>query len=293
MKRRVLLSVSLITCLLLWPAPAMAAPSEWDARIFQDANGSFVGQTVIRTLSNSKLKVVAPFIRQVGNNKYLTVHFWRGTCSNRGEELIASSKKKSTPYGYIEFTMILNKKQSRIISGALSVASVAISLDGNCGEFRRPESTGMIRSNPTLFGNPGRYEEWEMTIVSINDDAYPELLDANMFNDPPHPGWQYVLFNARVKYLGDQSSSTRWFNSRVRAVGASGRTYQNSLSYSCGVFPEPDITVLGSGIEMFPGSTIEGNLFCLEVQSSDLASLVVYFGADNLPYDQRTWWAIR
>ena len=293
MARRALLSVILLSCLLLLPVPATAAPARWDARIYQVANGGFVGQVVIRTLKGAQLKIVSPFIGQIGNNRSVTIQFWRGTCQDRGSEIVTSRKKQSSPYGYLKFSLLMNKKQSRAVSSALKETTVAITLNGNCGVFQRPGSVGTMRSNPNPFGTPGRYEGWEMTLLSINEDAYPELLDANMFNDPPHPGWQYVLVNARVRYIGEESGNTRWFNTYARAVGASGRTYQNSFSYSCGVLPEPDITVFGSGIEMFPGSSIEGNLFCLEVQSSDLNSLVIYFGDDDLPYDQRTWWAIR
>jgi hypothetical protein len=287
------LSMLLLVAILAWPSPAASQTSKWDARVFQNTNGLFVGQVLIQRLSNKTLKINVPFVGQVGNSKTIRISLWRGTCENFIEQLVPTRSKKSTFYGVFTDNYTLTKAQSQKVTGALSSDTVAIVLNDNCGVFEIPGSTGRIRTKPIPFGLSGRYNEWEMTLLSVNEDAYAALSSANSFNKAPHVGWQYVLFYVKLKYLGHDSASTAWFITEAKAVGVSGRTYQWSYGYSCGVLPEPDITALSAGIEIFPGDPIEGNLFCLEVKSSDLQSLVVYFGRDDLPYRQRTWWAIR
>lgn len=282
-------AILLVASLFVFPAPTQAAPSKWDARIYQDFSGEFVGQATVKVLSNGKLQIVVPFVSMVGNSKSIWTQLWRGTCQDRGGALISPFKKKSTPYGYIKFSLNLSTAQSRSVKTELSKGSVTISIGGNCGTFQLPGAAGKVRSNPIPFGATSRYEEWNLTFLSINDDAFSELLNANIFNDPPHPGWQYVLFYVEIMYLGKDSSSTSSVYLDVQAVGVSGRTYKNSFAYRCGVLPEPEIT----HIELFPGRPIQGNLFCLEIQSSDLDSLVVFLGYDDLPYNERIWWAVR
>ncbi|CAN5805771.1 hypothetical protein BH23CHL2_BH23CHL2_18930 [soil metagenome] len=65
-----------------------------------------------------------------------------------------------------------------------------------------PIEPGRGRSNPLPFGEAGRTPDgnWEVQILEVvrGQAAYDMLLVANQFNDPPEPGFEYVLFNIRA-----------------------------------------------------------------------------------------------
>jgi len=109
---------------------------------------------------------------------------------------------------------------------------------------------------------------WTIAVLSVTPDATEQILQENMFNDPPAAGNQFFMARIRASYNGPDSDEFGG-RYRLRAVGSS------ALGYSCfennaGVTPDrlPDS-------ELFTGASIEGNI-AWEIKSSDAESLVMY-----------------
>jgi hypothetical protein len=80
-----------------------------------------------------------------------------------------------------------------------------------------PSQAGAGRDNPIPVGSIGTTDDWEMQIIEAvrGDAAYSRLLEVNQFNEPAPEGFEYVLLNIRVKYLGSdteaQDMNEFWF----------------------------------------------------------------------------------
>ena len=155
-----------------------------------------------------------------------------------------------------------------------------------------PAPIGQSRQNPTPFGalvvlededNP--QDHWEVSVLSLNDDAWKIIRTENSFNDPPEPGNQFVMVTVRMKYLGPDSV-TLLGDYRFRALGNSGVVY-SPFRQSCGVIPD-DLPIQ----ELFTGGQVEGNV-CWQVASSDVESLVMFIEPDSILSEQRVWMTIR
>lgn len=100
-------------------------------------------------------------------------------------------------------------------------------------------------------------DEWRVQVLSIDEDAWPEIASVWEYNDPPAPGYRYVMARVRVTYVGNDSSGY---------VGGLNFNYldaNNVLSTgSCGVIPDE----MDDFRWLFPGSATEGNV-CWPVAS--------------------------
>ena len=101
-------------------------------------------------------------------------------------------------------------------------------------------------------------DEWRVQILSIDPDAWPEISEESMFNDPPDPGYQYVMARVRVTYVGTDSSGS-FIDLDFDYLDAN----RVLATDSCGVIPDP---LLGGYGSIFPGSAKEGNV-CWSVAS--------------------------
>ena len=128
------------------------------------------------------------------------------------------------------------------------------------------------QSNPIPMGQYFRAPSspWELKVISVDTDAWPEIDAENQFNDPPAAGNKFVMVQIEVRNRG--SASDR-FSASLSAVGTRAVEY-TTFGNSCGVIPNrfPSLT------RIFSGGTLKGNI-CFEVQTSDIASLLL-FGDD-------------
>jgi len=156
------------------------------------------------------------------------------------------------------------------------------------------------KSNPVPLGQYFRppSSPWELKVVSVDWDAWPEIQAANQFADPPDPGNRYVSVRISV---GNRASTPREFHTLVRnkigTVGASlvaqdSRDASNSCTYN----KMPD--KFDNERDIFPGGELEGSV-CFEVLSSDINSLFLYGDYDALDLSDRTYdndlwfWSLR
>ena len=114
-----------------------------------------------------------------------------------------------------------------------------------------------------------------MRVNSVTPDATQQVLDANEFNDPPAPGDQFFMVSITATYTGSGSADAGDVIDELDAVGASNVSYTQGLENNCGVLPDPDFLLAYSGVNVFTGGSVTGNI-CWSVQSSDAASLEMY-----------------
>jgi hypothetical protein len=136
--------------------------------------------------------------------------------------------------------------------------------------------TGLSRNDPVAFGQtltvpPG----WEITVLDVDWDAWPEVHAENMFNEPPEEGYRMVMVTVRAKNVqsGDKSD---WISDYDFEMVGSRNTIYPLSGLWCGVIPD-DL-----GGEVFPGGTLEGNAcFQAGIDETDLLLIAALEWSDE------------
>ena len=128
-----------------------------------------------------------------------------------------------------------------------------------------------IRTNPVPLGQYFRppSSHWELRVVSVDRDAWPEIQTDSGFGDPPETGNTYV--SIRIAVLNRGSASESFSPYFMDTVGAS-QVSQNAFGGGCWLWM-PDS--FDTSLIIFPGGELEGNV-CFEVRTSDVGSLVLF-----------------
>ena len=133
------------------------------------------------------------------------------------------------------------------------------------------------RMNPIPLGQQvgavttelGETRQYNVTVLETvrGEPAWVAVQDANMFNDPPAEGNEYVLARARVEYLSGPSDETSeisvWDFNIVTSAGV-------TLDPPSIVDPEPAFEA-----QFFPGGSVEGWM-TFEVPANDPVPLLVF-----------------
>jgi hypothetical protein len=149
---------------------------------------------------------------------------------------------------------------------------------------------GSMRGNPFPLGTTATVPDWQFRINSVTFDAWPLIQAANLFNDPPAPGWEDVLISVTMTYTGAWSGAatgTPWLDfSSLEYVGSSNVAYTDyDLSHECGVPPDP---WLGDYDTVFPGGSVTGNE-CFQIEIGDAGSLEGFWDSAS----PGPWFALR
>ena len=123
----------------------------------------------------------------------------------------------------------------------------------------------------------------ELTVVGIirGQEAWNLISDANMFNDPPLSGYEYVLVKIRFHYISSSPTLAQVYNwYYFQLVSSQGET----LGIPYVVEPEPRLN------PVYPGATTEG-WEALLVKVDDPAPLLT-FGTDWGSTTSRTWFKL-
>ena len=153
------------------------------------------------------------------------------------------------------------------------------------------------RSNPVPLGQhfrpPG--SPWSLKVVSVDNDAWPEIQAEPGSRSPPADGNRYVLINIEVTNRGTNAES---FAARsLGTISSSNVEFYVDTSIACGThsaIPDP----FGHKRRIFPGGSLQGNI-CTEVPISDLNSLLLfgdYYDLDLTDFEYRDdiwFWALR
>jgi hypothetical protein len=166
--------------------------------------------------------------------------------------------------------------------------NLAMSLDGT---FITTADLGYSRTNPAPIGMTltTQFESLddtytaEVTMVQVirGQEAWNLVYDANMFNDPPPSGYEYVLAKIRFHYISCTPTPDKkfdWYYYDV--VSSEGVEIDDPFL----VEPEPRLSAV------YPGATTEGWLG-LQVEIGDPAP-VLTFGTDWGGTTSRTWFKL-
>jgi len=128
------------------------------------------------------------------------------------------------------------------------------------------------RSDPVRLGDGQDLGDgWSLALIGVRHDAAEEIAAANMFNDPPESGRQFVLVDLIVAYNGLEDPRSIFLYVSFDAVGQGNVGYN---SFGCGVLPND----LDSSREVFSGGFVSGQI-CFDVDAGDADSLVLYASA--------------
>jgi hypothetical protein len=132
----------------------------------------------------------------------------------------------------------------------------------------KPEPVGLTRENPVPLGHaltvpPG----WEIKVLSVDWDAWPEVQAENMFNDPPQSGYRMIMVRVSAKNVQSGGDTDLVWDVDFAFVG-SQNVVRKPFDPSCGVIPD-DIWA-----ELFPGGRTEGNV-CFQAPTTETGLLMI------------------
>ena len=140
---------------------------------------------------------------------------------------------------------------------------------------------GTRRTNPVLEGSTLLTDDGlGITVMSVNEDAWPEIQAESSWNDPPKSGNKFRIIEVRVQVVNGHYDATNSISPYdFKAVGSSGIKF--SVGGECGAVPNE----LNS-TTMFQGAVIQGNL-CVEVPETE-TDLQIYYESG---YDSQKYWS--
>lgn len=132
----------------------------------------------------------------------------------------------------------------------------------------KPAADAGTRENPLPAGQAHDIGDgWTVKVAGYNPEGNALVEAANMFNEDPAPGQQYVVVQIDATNTGSETRSP--FDLTFELLGSAGVTLPLSLA-GC-VAPEPQWSSLG---EAYPNATLSGFL-CALVPSEQVPSLVL------------------
>jgi hypothetical protein len=143
------------------------------------------------------------------------------------------------------------------------------------------------RESPIPLGQRATVGGWGVVVRSVRIASYDEMLEENMFNDPPIEGRSFVLLDVSLSNKTETEDSV--FG--VLDFGVLGPSNVVVTDYdfdtSCGVVPNE----LDTFAEVFPGGTIRGNL-CYQINQRELGETLFFAEAWSISDSQRLWFAL-
>jgi len=110
---------------------------------------------------------------------------------------------------------------------------------------------GTSRAEPAELGTKILENPWEFEILEVvrGDEAYDALMEANMFNEPPRDGFEYILLKFHVRNLGTVEEAEDIGGNMFHVTGDNNVLYR----YPYVVEPEPDLEA-----RLYPGGEWTG-----------------------------------
>ena len=135
-----------------------------------------------------------------------------------------------------------------------------------------PMPLGSSRTNPVPIGiSVMASNGLVLTVISADNDAWPEIQAANEWNDPPSDGNQYRMFRVKVQNIsGDDNNPIDVGEYNFEAVGSFSIKY-DTWNASCSWSSIPDSLSVG----IFNGATTEGNI-CFQVPIEESGIVISY-----------------
>ena len=140
-----------------------------------------------------------------------------------------------------------------------------------------PNSELGSRNNPIPLGKTAKVNDWELQIVTVNEDAFEVVSEQDPYATAPLSNEKFVLLEVRAVYQGNDSGDPNT-DLRVKIIGSGGNSFSKVCSYTTETF-------LNNG-ETFPGATIRGNL-CFVVEVNQIQGSTVSIQGDFSTEDRK------
>ena len=129
-----------------------------------------------------------------------------------------------------------------------------------------PGSTldGAYALGEVMIGSDGT----EISVVEITADAWPLVLAANRYNDPPKEGNRFFMVRVEVTNPSDALQSVDIDKYDFEFIG-DNRVVYTQFDNDCGIAPDELDT------EIFPGGRNEGNV-CFELPQEERGLILIY-----------------
>lgn len=140
---------------------------------------------------------------------------------------------------------------------------------GTPAEARPEGAAGASPDNPVAYMETLRAPDWEVRLLEVarGEQAAELLAGASSFNDPPQPGFEYLLARVAVSYVG--AADTAHAYARLFRVLDGGGELVPSLSFVDVEVPEPALEA-----DLRPGEAAEGWI-AFEVSAGQTGLLLV------------------
>lgn len=174
-----------------------------------------------------------------------------------GPELDYTMQPGGEAEGWITFEVGESESQLMLIFDVDSTISLFLALEPDAkvrvdaGSLSSPNNAGLSRADPAAVGETLVTEELALTVLDQlrGDDAFPALVNANQFNDPPPDGFQYVSLLIQVQSVSSADTFNLIWESDFKSTGDSRVLYNTARV----VDPEPQLD-----FQLFPGATAQG-----------------------------------
>jgi hypothetical protein len=143
------------------------------------------------------------------------------------------------------------------------------------------------RESPIPLGQRVTVGGWGVVVRGVRIASYDEMLEENMFNDPPIEGKSFVLVEVSVSNKTETEDSV--FSALDFGVLGPSNVVDTGHDFdtSCGVVPNE----LDEFAEVFPGGTIRGNL-CYQIDLRELDETLFFAEDWDISNSQRVWFAL-
>jgi predicted small lipoprotein YifL len=132
----------------------------------------------------------------------------------------------------------------------------------------KPAEAGTSRSNPLPLGTEFTGETWSIIVSDVirGQDAVEAVKKANMFNDPPSQGFEYLIANVKIKNISkQQEAQSASFAVDLRVTG------DNNIVYG----PASVVPPKPFKGELFPDGVAEGQIaFEIPIEEKNLMFIV-------------------
>ncbi|MDW4574306.1 hypothetical protein R8Z57_16115 [Microbacterium sp. M3] len=175
-----------------------------------------------------------------------------------------------TIVGFVVFFSLAAAAVSDAIGDSTGTSVTAPSEDAAADEaVEEPAAeTGASRDNPAPLGSVISGDEWDVTVNSVTLGATDQVLAANMVNQSPEAGYEYILINVTATYTGADKGMPALTS--VNYVTPDGVTIDGLDSFA--VAPEP----LDTLSELYTGASATGNIaLAVPSATADAGVLVV------------------
>lgn len=143
----------------------------------------------------------------------------------------------------------------------------ALQVDSTLDQIE-PTDIGLSRAEPLSLGTTAVTNDWEITITEVRrgDDAWQLAESANMFNDLPADGMEYIAFFVTARQINTRDTAETIDSSFFRVTGSSNLLHDSPFV----VEPEPQLDA-----RLFPGGSYSGWVF--EQAQSGETNLIAVF----------------